>query len=691
METIIRVEKLRLKGSPLEGENPQPFFREADLSVSGGGGFPEDKYGGFGRETGFRVLPYTVLDRYDRRLVDLEFPSVVMENDFLKAEFLPGLGGRLWSLYDKKRKRDLLYRNPVFRPANLAIREAWFSGGIEWNIGRFGHTVHTCAPVFAGTFHAGGISVFRIWEFERQTRLLWRVEFTLPPDSPALFAYVRVDNPAPDDKPLYWWTNAAVPQTGGTRVFSATNELIYFVPGTGKQKTMGGGKLPDIPVLPGRDASYPALFDYAGEYFFQNDKAAGKNSGGFGLPWESAVYEDGYAYVEASTLPLLYRKMFCWGNGRGGKRWQDFLSMPGEAYLEVQAGLAPTQLHTANISGLGIVDFVQAFTALEVKPETAFQKDYERARACVETLVAGQIGEASLQTALEAGRKRGDEAADILFTGSGWGALERRIRERQNGGARRESRFPGGLSFPDESVGAEEAPWAELLEKGALPPRPANHTPGSFVTDKAWETLLENSPLRNGDWLTPYHLGVIAYERGGAEKAAALWKKSAAALENPWAYRNLALAAKKQGNVQAALEYYKRAFSFKVPGGRLDKSFTEEYVPLLMQAGREEEAAVCLAAAGPEETFSVPLLEAAATIALNHGDDAALDRIFSREPAHIREGDDTLAGIWTEREIRRLAGTTSLSDAERQVREALSSGALPREIDFRMYTAGCKI
>jgi hypothetical protein len=111
-----------------------------------------------------------------------------MENDFLRAEFIPALGGRLWSLYDKQRKRDILYRNPVFRPANLAIREAWFSGGIEWNIGRLGHSVHTCAPVFAGVVGDTGQSVLRLWEFERQTRLFWRIEFTLPDDSAAFFA-----------------------------------------------------------------------------------------------------------------------------------------------------------------------------------------------------------------------------------------------------------------------------------------------------------------------------------------------------------------------------------------------------------------------------------------------------------------------------------------------------------------------
>jgi hypothetical protein len=82
----------------------------------------------------------------------------------------------------------------------------------------------------------------------------------------------------------------------------------------------------------------------------------------------------------------------------------------------------------------------------------------------------------------------------------------------------------------------------------------------------------------------------------------------------------------------------------------------------------------------------VPLLEAAAKLALKRGDDATLDRIFSHESAHIREGDTTLVDIWTEREIRRRCGNgMTRAEAEKQVRKALAEGALPREIDFRMY------
>ena len=681
---IVRQDKLILKGSPLGEaghfgtENPQPFFREPDADLACGSNFPEDKKYSYGRETGFRLLPYTMQDRYRRQLIDMGFPSIILENDFIKAEFIPGLGGRLWSLFDKKRNREILYRNPVFRPANLAIRDAWFSGGIEWNIGRVGHAVHTCSPVFAGILESRGETVLRLWEFERQTRLFWRVEFSLPEDSGVLFAYTRIENQDDNTKPLYWWTNTAIPQKPGVRIFSATSEVIYIVPGTGKVRTMDCGHLPDLPVLPGKDASYPAMFDYSNEYFFQNDRVCTRDF----PPWQAAVYEDGFTYGEISTAPLLYRKMFCWGSGRGGGRWQDFLSMPGEEYLEVQAGLAPTQLHTGDISGGGIVDWVQAFTAFETEPEAAHQRDYASASKCVGKKLTEHIGKAVLENALDEARSRSSEPARILFFGSGWGFLETHVR-------RRACLCPPGLSFPDESIGEAEEPWAELLNTGLLPQRAPEAGPGSFA-DETWEALLETSPEQEKDWLTPYHLGVIAFERGDAEKAICYWKKSLAKKENIWALRNLAQAALKADAVKgiiSALGYYKQALNHNKEAIS-DKSFQEEYIPLLLKAGRDEEAAAELTRCGPVETLSLPLLEAAAELALRQKDDALLDRIFSLEPAHIREGKTTLLDIWIEREIRRICDSgKNRKGAEKELQKMMLEEKLipPREINFRMY------
>jgi hypothetical protein len=73
------------------------------------------------------------------------------------------LGGKLASIYDKQEQRELLFDNPVFQPANLAVLNAWFSGGIEWNGLIPGHTPFTCSSVFTPVTLCVKFGAAEIW------------------------------------------------------------------------------------------------------------------------------------------------------------------------------------------------------------------------------------------------------------------------------------------------------------------------------------------------------------------------------------------------------------------------------------------------------------------------------------------------------------------------------------------------
>ncbi|NRQ39218.1 DUF5107 domain-containing protein [Nonomuraea sp. NN258] len=85
------------------------------------------------------LLPYTKQDGYTRLRTLRDIPVVVVENEVLSATFVPSYGGRLWSLVHRPSGRELLHRNPILQPANLALRDAWPAGGVEWNLGATGH------------------------------------------------------------------------------------------------------------------------------------------------------------------------------------------------------------------------------------------------------------------------------------------------------------------------------------------------------------------------------------------------------------------------------------------------------------------------------------------------------------------------------------------------------------------------
>ena len=64
------------------------------------------------------LLPYQIQDGYNREKTKRAFKAAVLENDLVKVIFLPEMGGRLWSIFDKTEHRELLYVNPVFQPGN---------------------------------------------------------------------------------------------------------------------------------------------------------------------------------------------------------------------------------------------------------------------------------------------------------------------------------------------------------------------------------------------------------------------------------------------------------------------------------------------------------------------------------------------------------------------------------------------
>ena len=169
-------------------------------------------------------FPYRMQENYSRELYDNEEDVIILENEYLRATFFPHYGGKLASLFDKEKGKELLFSNPVIRPCNLAIRNAWMSGGVEWNCGIFGHHVHTCDTLFcAKTELDDGTPVLRFYEFERIRRAVVQMDFFLPESSRFLYARMRITNPNPEVIPMYWWSNIAVPEDPDGRVITWAN------------------------------------------------------------------------------------------------------------------------------------------------------------------------------------------------------------------------------------------------------------------------------------------------------------------------------------------------------------------------------------------------------------------------------------------------------------------------------------
>ena len=216
--TELRFEEKIIPGADLSQESPLPAMRNAlNFNLNYDTGDEAGLFIGYGLRT--NALPSKLQDRYNNEMRPQLWKTAVLENEYLKVTFIPGLGGRLWSLYDKVKKRDLLTENPVVKPGNLAICNAWCSGGIEWNIGTRGHHVRTCRPMFVARARSyKGAPVLRMYEFSRENGVAYQMEFFLPEDSRFLFMRCRIHNHHNKVIPMYWWSNIAVDEGDDLRI-----------------------------------------------------------------------------------------------------------------------------------------------------------------------------------------------------------------------------------------------------------------------------------------------------------------------------------------------------------------------------------------------------------------------------------------------------------------------------------------
>ena len=360
-------------------------------------------------------LPYALQNDYSRDLRRRDIPALRLANGRLEALVLPGLGGRLWSLRDTVAKRDLVFTNGRLQLANFALTGAWFAGGIEWNLGSTGHSTTTSRPVFAGSVPSSRGAALRIWEWERTRDLVFSVDLLMPADRRLLLAFVRVRNPDPEPKPLYWWTNIAAPEEPRVRVLAPAARAWR----TGYDGTVASV---DIPFADdsATDISYPLPAQRSADYFFQLPSER--------RPWIAAVRADGRGLVQTSTDQLRGRKLFCWGTAAGGRHWQEWLCGPGSRYLEIQAGLTTTQLEHLRLAASAEISWVEAYAPIEAAPE-AVHGSWPDAIAEVAELVARAIPDEELEEWHRWWRAEvADAAPRQLTAGTGAGEAELAVR-----------------------------------------------------------------------------------------------------------------------------------------------------------------------------------------------------------------------------------------------------------------------
>ncbi|MCL2649035.1 MAG: DUF5107 domain-containing protein [Phycisphaerales bacterium] len=681
--TELHLDTLTMPSTNFGGDNPLPPL----ISMRTASAHHRTRYHGedaFVSPQDQLTLPYLLQDQYDRTLTPRTFKTAVLENNFLRVEFLLELGGRMWSLIDKTTTttRELLFKNPVFRLGNLACRDAWFSGGVEWNVSLIAHSPSTCSPLFAAKIIAAdNTPVLRLYEWDRLRGIPWQIDFYLPENSRYLFVRPRIINPWDRDLPMYWWSNIAIPEDPGARVIG---------PADGAWRHDYNGQLVShpLPIIRNIDVTYPGRRPNASDCYFNIQQGQ--------RPWIASIDAQGYGFVHSSTSRMYGRKIFTWGTAPGGRHWQEFLSLPGHAYVELQGGLAPTQGTYLRMPPHARWDWLESYGPLHADPAKAHGPDWQQAIREVESQLEKALSRTQMDQIHAATSDLPDRIpTEILHQGSGWGALERRRREIVG----QPPQVPAALPYPDTTLGNDQKPWLELAEKGALPARNPTDTPLSPIIQKEWRDLLEASlktsqkngaphgnaglgrPESGDHWLSWYQLGIMRFGAGDLQGAKTAWETSIARTPSAWALRNLAVLATHEEKLDQAVDLLAQAV--KLQPALLPLAV--QYGRALFAAARYQDVVDFIASLPPhlQTAGRIQLLKAQTAVALN--DFANADRFFAQtsDIANIREQELSLSDLWFELHAKRIALAENCPNDEALMERVRKKIPPPRWADFR--------
>ncbi len=272
------------------------------------------------------VYPYWMQDHLSRKLENVTYKAIYLENEYLKITCLPELGGRLHSVYDKTTNHEVFHKNSVIKPSMIGMRGAFISGGVEWNAGPQVHTVTILSPVdvISGT-NPDGSAYLEVSNLEKSLRTQWTVRVTLHPGKAYLDEEMRIYNPTDAMNPYYFWNCTAFPQLPGTRfIYPMSLGTDHF-----------GVEFFNWPVNKGKDLSWTKNFADAASIFAVN--CAYDFFGAYDVDLDRGVIQ------VANHFEHQGKKAWTWGQGDYGRICQKALTDTDGNYIEVQSGPMQTQ------------------------------------------------------------------------------------------------------------------------------------------------------------------------------------------------------------------------------------------------------------------------------------------------------------------------------------------------------------
>ena len=270
------------------------------------------------------------VDRQHRQ--ERPFRVITLENEYLRVELLPQLGGKIHSALDKRTGYDFFYKQHVIKPALIGMLGSWVSGGCEFNWPCH-HRPSTFMPtdVAVEEEENGAVTVW-MGEHEPLDRMKGMVGVRLAPGEARLDTRMKVFNRTPHRHSFLWWENAAVPVN--------ENYRLVFPPDVGYvqfhyRKNVAGyplasGVYNGIRMGEGTDISYHKNTRQPTSYFCAETEY--DFFGGYDEEKKRGVIH----VADHTTSPG--KKMFTWAYSQLSRSWEKALTDTDGPYAELMAG-----------------------------------------------------------------------------------------------------------------------------------------------------------------------------------------------------------------------------------------------------------------------------------------------------------------------------------------------------------------
>ena len=159
-----------------------------------------------------KVYPLPFIDKVyqDNPPQPVAYQTATLENQFVRLEMLPEIGGRIFIGQDKTNNDyDFFYRQDVIKPALVGLAGPWISGGVEFNWPQH-HRPGTYLPADVSIENlADGSSIVWMSEHDPLNRLKGMHGICLRPGSALVELKGRLYNRTAMTHTFLWWANVA--------------------------------------------------------------------------------------------------------------------------------------------------------------------------------------------------------------------------------------------------------------------------------------------------------------------------------------------------------------------------------------------------------------------------------------------------------------------------------------------------